>query len=138
MNRVRALAMVAAVMLMAVTAQTARAATPVGQWAFDEGAGTTVADTAGTHPMTLKGALKSVVRRRVPSVPPSNVPAKRSTSQHSMIKVSPSKALPSSASIFCPRTPTNGRAKPPTSVSAILSRVEGRSPTVAQSRYPTQ
>src|SRR5690349_18834759 len=32
---------------------TANAATPVGQWAFDEGSGTTAADKAGTHPATL-------------------------------------------------------------------------------------
>ena len=46
----------AAAILSALTLTgTAAAATPVGQWAFDEGTGTAAADKAGVHPATLRG-----------------------------------------------------------------------------------
>src|SRR4051794_30701877 len=55
LRRTAALLVGAVLACCGALAPAALAATPVGQWKFDDGAGTTAADAAGAHPATLLG-----------------------------------------------------------------------------------
>jgi Concanavalin A-like lectin/glucanases superfamily len=66
-HRTLAIAVAALALVVAAVAPAVAAAAPIGRWAFDEGSGTTAADSGRTHPATLLGGAGWTTGIRGPS-----------------------------------------------------------------------